>query len=77
MAINNIKCVIFDCDGTLVDSESLCCQALVNVFEQYGVEMSFEECVAHFKGGKLADILRDAKALKNINRHINVHERFG
>ncbi len=53
MAITNIKCVIFDCDGTLVDSERLCCQALVNVFNQHGAELTMEECVSHFKGGKL------------------------
>ncbi len=74
MAINNIKCVIFDCDGTLVDSERLCCQALVNVFSQYGAEMSFDECVEHFKGGKLADILRDAKELMSVNASIDVLE---
>ncbi|TOO25609.1 HAD hydrolase-like protein, partial [Vibrio parahaemolyticus] len=55
MAITNIKCVIFDCDGTLVDSERLCCQALVNVFNLHGAELTMEECVSHFKGGKLAD----------------------
>lgn len=74
MAINNVKCVIFDCDGTLVDSERLCCQALVNVFGQYGAEMSFSECVEHFRGGKLADILRDAKELMNLNVPIDVLE---
>ncbi|WP_045477959.1 HAD-IA family hydrolase [Vibrio owensii] len=74
MAINNIKCVIFDCDGTLVDSERLCCQALVNVFGQYGAEMSFSECVEHFRGGKLADILRDTKELMNLNVPIDVLE---
>ncbi|EOU3283562.1 HAD-IA family hydrolase [Vibrio harveyi] len=74
MAINNIKCVIFDCDGTLVDSERLCCQALVNVFSQYGAEMSFDECVEHFKGGKLADILRDTKELMSVNASIDVLE---
>ncbi|EDP60771.1 HAD-IA family hydrolase [Vibrio sp. AND4] len=74
MAINNIKCVIFDCDGTLVDSESLCCKALVDVFGRYGIEMSFEECVAHFRGGKLADILNDARTLMKVNVPIDVLE---
>ncbi|EGQ8804997.1 HAD-IA family hydrolase [Vibrio parahaemolyticus] len=74
MAITNIKCVIFDCDGTLVDSERLCCQALVNVFNQHGAELTMEECVSHFKGGKLADILLDTKKLMNINVPIDVLE---
>ncbi|CAJ1000297.1 hypothetical protein SODG_003333 [Sodalis praecaptivus] len=25
--MTDISCVLFDCDGTLVDSETLCCQA--------------------------------------------------
>ncbi|EPP5326917.1 HAD-IA family hydrolase [Vibrio alginolyticus] len=74
MAITNIKCVIFDCDGTLVDSERLCCQALVNVFNQHGAELTMEECVSRFKGGKLADILLDTKELKDIKVPIDVLE---
>ncbi|WP_428776040.1 HAD-IA family hydrolase [Vibrio sp.] len=52
-----IRCVIFDCDGTLVDSESLCCQALVAVFNRFGAHLGFEDALSHFEGGKLADIL--------------------
>lgn len=74
MAINNIKCVIFDCDGTLVDSERLCCQALVNVFSQHGAHLTMQECLEHFKGGKLADILIETKKLINIPVSIDVLE---
>lgn len=74
MAINEIKCIIFDCDGTLVDSERLCCQALVNVFGRYGTEMTIDDCIAHFKGGKLADILTDAKKLMSVDVSIDVLE---
>ncbi|OEF23486.1 6-phosphogluconate phosphatase [Vibrio rumoiensis] len=56
---DNIKCVIFDCDGTLVDSESLSCQALVDVFSSYGADISFDECMANFQGGKMFDILKE------------------
>ncbi len=74
MAINDIKCVIFDCDGTLVDSEKLCCQALVNVFNQHGAQLTMQECVSHFKGGKIADILNSTKKLKKISVSIDVLE---
>ncbi|MCW8334880.1 HAD-IA family hydrolase [Vibrio paucivorans] len=57
---NPIKCVIFDCDGTLVDSEILCCQALVNIFNRLGVRYSLSEATNRFEGGKLADILASA-----------------
>ncbi len=56
---SNIRCVIFDCDGTLVDSEKLCNQALVNIFARFGVTLSLDDCLRHFQGGKMADILAD------------------
>tara|TARA_Y100001956_G_scaffold80935_1_gene97149 strand:- start:1443 stop:2090 length:648 start_codon:yes stop_codon:yes gene_type:complete len=56
-----IKCVIFDCDGTLVDSERLCCEALCQVFNQFGAELSMDDAISHFEGGKLADILAVTK----------------
>lgn len=56
-----IQCVIFDCDGTLVDSEKLCCQALSQVFGHFGAELSTDEAMQHFEGGKLADILADTR----------------
>lgn len=55
--MNQIQCVIFDCDGTLIDSEKLCCRALATVFNHYGAQMSVQDALAHFEGGKLADIL--------------------
>ncbi|WED24461.1 HAD-IA family hydrolase [Vibrio sp. JC009] len=66
--INKIKCVIFDCDGVLVDSEKLCCQALVNVFTDFGVkEVTCEDIMAHFNGGKLAEILTEIKQRLEIS----------
>ncbi|MDG3085667.1 HAD hydrolase-like protein [Vibrio hannami] len=49
----NISCVIFDCDGVLVDSEKLCCQALSNVFNRFGLETSRSDFLAHFQGESL------------------------
>ncbi|MEF1310922.1 HAD-IA family hydrolase [Vibrio mytili] len=74
MAVTSVKCVIFDCDGTLVDTERLCCQALVKVFNQYGFSLTFEECIAHFRGGKLADILLDIREFLNVSIPIDVLE---
>ena len=52
-----IKCIIFDCDGTLVDSEYLCNLGLEIKLREYGVEASASEMMKLFRGGKLADIL--------------------
>lgn len=67
MDASKIKCVIFDCDGTLVDSERLTCQALVDVFASYGVEISFDECMRNFQGGKMFDILQQTSERAGIS----------
>ena len=61
------QCVIFDCDGTLVDSERLCCQALCDVFNRYDVHLSLDMAIEHFEGGKLADILTDMRDRLSLN----------
>lgn len=53
-----IKCIIFDCDGTLVDSEYLCNLGLEIKLRDYGVESSAIEMMERFRGGKLAEILQ-------------------
>jgi len=40
-----LKCVIFDMDGTLVDSESVHDECFQRVFKKYGAEVSHEELV--------------------------------
>ncbi|KEI69562.1 6-phosphogluconate phosphatase [Endozoicomonas elysicola] len=57
MTPKTIECVIFDCDGTLVDSEILCNQGLVNVFTRYRALITLEECLTKYKGGKMVEIL--------------------
>ena len=51
------KCLLFDCDGTLVDSERLCNIGLVLKFREYGIELDADELVIKFRGWKLAKIL--------------------
>jgi HAD superfamily hydrolase (TIGR01509 family) len=53
-----IKCIIFDCDGTLVDSEYLCNLGLEIKLRDYGIESSATEMMVKFRGRKLANILQ-------------------
>ncbi len=66
MTESRVKCVIFDCEGTLVDSERLCCEALVQVFGELGVALSYQQVAEHFSGGKIAAILHAACQLAKI-----------
>ncbi|MEO1653011.1 MAG: HAD-IA family hydrolase [Bacteroidota bacterium] len=52
-----IKCLLFDCDGTLVDSELLCNLGLEIKLREYGIETSAHTLMEKYRGGKLADIL--------------------
>lgn len=51
------KAVIFDCDGVLVDSETLGNRVLADMITEIGFPLSPEQAVQQFKGGKLADCL--------------------
>lgn len=50
-------CVLFDLDGTLVDSEPLCNQAFLDLLP--GLKDSVAELASRYRGKKLAAILRD------------------
>lgn len=52
------SCLLFDCDGTLVDSERLCNIGLVQKFGDLGVALDADELVMRFRGWKLAAILK-------------------
>ena len=52
-----IECVIFDCDGTLVDSEVLCNLGLEIKLKELGIKVDTESMVNRFRGWKLADIV--------------------
>lgn len=53
-------CVIFDLDGTLVDSEGLCNQAFLDLLPQ--LSDSVESLIQRYRGKKLAPILADLES---------------
>lgn len=54
----NSDLLIFDCDGVLVDTERLQLSVLAAEVRQLGDDMSDEEALVLFRGGKMADYLR-------------------
>ena len=52
-----IEATLFDCDGTLVDSERLTSEVLVAYAAELGVAIGLDEAVAEFTGAKMADVV--------------------
>ncbi|MCB4807684.1 HAD family hydrolase [Tamlana sp. 62-3] len=48
--MSKYKCIIFDCDGILVDSEIVSNQVLVDMANEHGANIDLEYAFKHFKG---------------------------
>lgn len=59
-------CLLFDSDGTLVDSEWLCNQALALLFARYGVELDIAMLMRDYRGGELQRIFNQLAAEHNV-----------
>lgn len=46
----NFEAILFDCDGVLVDSESITCGVLRDMLEEQGWRMSLAQCMQRFVG---------------------------
>ncbi|MBC8052389.1 MAG: HAD family hydrolase [Sphingobacteriaceae bacterium] len=53
--MDEIKCIIFDCDGVLVDSEEIGNKVLLSMAKEFGLRMTMEEAVMSFSGRSLKD----------------------
>ena len=61
-----VKCLIFDCDGTLVDSEYLCNLGLVTKLKEYDIEENPVKLISCFRGWKLANIIHKLELKHSI-----------
>ena len=48
--------VIFDCDGVLVDTESVTSQVIVDNLARHGLEITLADCMAMFVGGTISAV---------------------
>lgn len=51
--MSKYKCIIFDCDGVLVDSEPIANAVLVEMANDYGANINLEYAFKHFKGNSM------------------------
>lgn len=57
------KLVIFDCDGVLVDSETVSNKVLVANLALHGLQLEIADCEAMFVGGTMKAVMRNARAM--------------
>ena len=55
--------VIFDCDGVLVDSETVSNQAMVDNLARHGLSLTLPEAMGHFVGGTMMGVMDKARKL--------------
>lgn len=67
-------CIIFDLDGTLVDSEGLCNQALLDLLP--GVQDDKDELVRRYRGARLSTILADLSTRLGVDIPTNFEMRY-
>ncbi len=60
------RCLLFDCDGTLVDSERICNVAMARKFQENGIKLDVDELVRDFRGWKLSKILETLQARYSV-----------
>jgi HAD superfamily hydrolase (TIGR01509 family) len=53
-----IKCIIFDCDGVLVDSEEIANKVLYEMSHTLGVNLSVDDLILNFSGRNLQECFR-------------------
>jgi len=57
------KCIIFDCDGVLVDSEAICNQVIVYLANEQGANIDLEYAMTHFVGTSLDFVIKDIESI--------------
>jgi HAD superfamily hydrolase (TIGR01509 family) len=58
------EAIIFDCDGTLVDSEYLVTEVVVDHARPYGIDLTTDEALRRFKGRRMADCVAELEMLR-------------
>ncbi|GAA4887877.1 HAD-IA family hydrolase [Flaviramulus aquimarinus] len=61
--MSKYKCVIFDCDGVLVDSEAIGNKVFVDMANELGANIDLNYAIKHYKGGFLKDSINQLSKL--------------
>lgn len=61
------ECILFDSDGTLVDSEILSCKAIAIKFKELGIELCIDDLMLNTRGKKMAGVLETLSRQHGVN----------
>ncbi len=61
--MSKYKCIIFDCDGVLVDSEIIGNSVMVAIANEYGASIDLDYALRYFKGNALEYCYRQIEAI--------------
>lgn len=70
------QCIIFDCDGVLVDSEAITFGVLGTLAAEQGLPMSYDELEDNFLGKSLEDVMAYISRHSGRTLPDNFEERF-
>ncbi|GAA4962310.1 HAD-IA family hydrolase [Algibacter aquimarinus] len=65
--MSKYKCIIFDCDGVLVDSETIGNKVLVDMANDLGAQIDLDYAMKHFKGGFLKGCFEQISKLTGLD----------
>jgi HAD superfamily hydrolase (TIGR01509 family) len=74
--MNKTGCVIFDCDGVLVDSEVLGIKILLGMTAEYGVEVRLEEAVKNLSGRRLKEAIQMLQVQAQADFPADLEQQF-
>ncbi len=70
------RCLLFDCDGTLVDSELLNCEAMSAELAQEGVKEEAQSLFRRYKGHNFYKVLDDLQLRHGVQLNDQFTDRF-
>lgn len=76
MGKHPIRAVIFDSDGTLVETERLSYGVLATELNRHGIPMTLEEALANWSGADMNEMLRVLQAQANVTLPKDFMETF-
>ncbi len=74
--MSKYKCVIFDCDGVLVDSEPIGNQVMVDMANELGAQIDLDYAYQNFKGNALKKCIAQISELINIELTSNFEAEY-